>query len=48
LRRPLLTDREADLFVGTEFIAPDVLFKATNARASEKHRGYLVRCPSGV
>jgi len=40
-------DRQTDLFVGAEFIAPDVLFKTTNAVALKKHRGYLVRCPSG-
>jgi len=33
LRRPCLADREIDLFGGTEFIVPNVLFKTTNARA---------------
>jgi len=47
LRWPRLTDKQTDLFVGTDFIAPDILFKTTNAEASKKHRGYLVRCPRG-
>jgi len=34
-----------DLFGGTEFIAPDVLFKAVNASAPKKD--YTDRCPSG-
>jgi len=38
--------RQTDLFVGTEFIALDVL-KRTNAGAPKKHRGYPGRCPSG-
>jgi len=40
-------DRQTDLFVGTELIAPDVLFKTTNAEALKKHGGYLVMCSSG-
>jgi len=31
----------------SEFIAPNGLFKTTNAEAPKKHRGYSVRCPSG-
>ena len=46
-KRPRLADRETDLFVGTEFIAPDVLFKTTNAGAPKKHRGNIDRSPSG-
>jgi len=46
-KRPRLADRETDLFGGTEFIVPDVLFKTTNAGAQKKHRGYPDRCPSG-
>jgi len=30
-RRPRFADRQTDLFGGTDFIAPDVLFKTTNA-----------------
>jgi len=40
LRRPRLADEEKDLFDGTEFIVPDVLFNTTNAGAPKKHRGY--------
>jgi len=47
LRRPCLADRETDLFGGTEFIVPDVLFKTTNAGAPKKHRSYPDMCPSG-
>jgi len=47
LRRLCLADRETDLFGGTEFIVPDVLFKTTNAGAPKKHRGYPDMCPSG-
>ena len=36
LRRPCLADRETDLFGGTEFIVPDVLFETTNAGAPKK------------
>jgi len=36
-----------DLYGGTEFIAPDVLLKITNAEAPKKHRGHPYRCPSG-
>jgi len=46
-KRPRLADRETDLFGGTEFIVPDVLFKTTNAGAPKKHRGYPDMCPSG-
>jgi len=46
LRWPRLTDRQTELLVGTESIAPDVL-KTTNAGATEKHRSYLDRRPSG-
>jgi len=37
LRRPRLADRQTNLFggTGTEFIAPDILFKATKAEAPE-------------
>jgi len=35
-KRPRLTDGDTDLFAGTEFIAPDVLFKTTNAGSTEK------------
>jgi len=35
------------LFVGTDFIAPDILFKTTNTRAPKKHRDNLVRFPRG-
>jgi len=35
-----------DLFGGTGFIAPDVLFKTTKAGAQKKHRGYPDRCTS--
>ena len=35
MRRPLLADRQTDLFGGTEFIAPDVLFKTTRAGAAK-------------
>jgi len=42
LRRPCLADRQTYLFVGTEFIAPDVLFKTTNAVALKKHRGWVI------
>jgi len=35
LRRPRLADRETDLFGGTEFIVPDVLFKTTNVGAKK-------------
>ena len=34
--RPRLADRLTDLFGGTEFIAPDVLFRKTNAGAPKK------------
>jgi len=47
LRCPRLSDRQTDLFAGTEFIAPDVLVKTTNTGAPKKHRDYLVRCSSG-
>ena len=47
LRWPRLADRWTDLFVGTEFIAPDVLVKTTKTGAPKKHRDYLVRCPGG-
>jgi len=46
LSRPCLADRETDLFSGTEFIVPDVLFTTTNAGAPKKHRGYPDMCPS--
>jgi len=46
-KRPRLADREKDLFACTEFIAPDVLFKTTNAGAPKKHRDYPDMCPSG-
>jgi len=36
-----------DLHGGTEFTAPDVLLKITNAEAPKKHRGYPYRYPSG-
>jgi len=35
-KRPRLADRETDLFAGTEFIVPDVLFQTTNAGAPKK------------
>jgi len=35
-----------DSFGGTEFIAPDVLFKTTNASALKKHSGHPDRWPS--
>jgi len=35
-KRPRLADRETDLVAGTEFTAPDVLFKTTNAGAPKK------------
>jgi len=38
--------RQTDLFSGTWFIAPDVIFKTTNAGALKK-RGYPDRRPSG-
>ena len=31
-----MADRETDLFGGTEFIVPDVLFETTNAGAPKK------------
>ena len=37
-KRPRLADRETDLFGGTEFIVPDVLFKTTKAGAPKKQR----------
>jgi len=46
-KRSRLADREKDLFAGTEFIAPDVLFKKTNAGAPKKHRDYPDMYPSG-
>ena len=46
MRWPGLADRQPDLFVVTEFIAPDVLFTTANIGAPKKLRGYLVRCPS--
>jgi len=46
-KRPRLADRETYLFAGTEFIAPEVLFKTTNAGAPKKHRGYPDMFPSG-
>jgi len=45
-RRQRLADKETDLCDVTEFIAPDGLFKTTNAKAPKKH-GYSVRYPSG-
>ena len=36
MRRSCLADRWTDLFDVTEFIAPDGLFKTTNAEAPEK------------
>jgi len=45
--RPHLADKSTDLFGGTDFIAPDVLFKKTNAGATKKHRGYPDKRPSG-
>jgi len=47
-KRPRLADRETDLFGGTEFIAPNVLFKKTNVGAPKKRRSYPDMCPSGV
>ena len=47
LRRSRLADRETDLFGGTKFIVPDVLFETTNAGALKKPRGYPDMCPSG-
>jgi len=38
LRRSRLADRWTDLFDVTEFIAPDGLFKTTNAEAPKKQR----------
>ena len=38
LRRSHLADRETDLFGGTGFIVPDVLFKTTNAGTPKKQR----------
>jgi len=46
-KRPRLADRETDLFAGTDLIAPDVLFKTTNAGAPKTHRGYPDMYPSG-
>jgi len=46
-QRPRLADRETDIFSGTEFIVPDVLFKTSNDGASKEHRGYPDMCPSG-
>ena len=40
-------NRQTDISSGTEFIAPDVLFKTTNAGAPKKHRGYPDMFPSG-
>jgi len=40
-------DRGKDLFACTEFIAPDALFKTTNAGAPKTHRGYADMCASG-
>ena len=45
LRCPRSADRQTDLFVGTEFIAPDVLVKTTNTGAPKKHRDYLSGAP---
>jgi len=42
-----LAHKWIDLFGGTEFIAPDALFKITNAGAPKKNKGYPIRCPSG-
>ena len=36
MRRPGLAEILTDLFAGTEFIAPDVLFKTTKAGAQKK------------
>jgi len=46
-KRPRLADREKDLFGGTEFIVPDVLFNTTNVGAPKKRRDYPDVCPSG-
>jgi len=35
------------IFIFAEFIAPDALFKTTNAGASIKRRGYPDMCASG-
>jgi len=47
LRRPHLAYGWTDIFAGTGFIAPDVLFKTTNTGALKKYRGYLDMYPSG-
>jgi len=47
LRWARLADRQADLFVGAEFIAPDVFFKTSDAGAPKKRRGYPGKCHSG-
>ena len=38
MQRPRLADRETNLFDGTEFISPGVLFKTTNAGVPKKQR----------
>jgi len=45
-RKLCFADRQTDLFGGSEFIAPDILFKTMNARALN-NRGYLDRCTNG-
>jgi len=46
-KRPRLADWGKDLYACTEFIAPDVLFKTTNAGAPKNHGDYSDMCPSG-